>query len=107
VKKKGLEYFAHIFLLASTQDKYAPFHSARIELHSDALADKKRGNVYSKMVSNLLTPLQKSCMKRFDISFVPKKTNLDSIIGRTAHIYFLDQALYIIMLVYLYKDYFA
>ena len=44
-QKKGLEYFEHVFLLASQQDKYAPFHSARIENHKDVHTDKKRGAV--------------------------------------------------------------
>ncbi len=131
-----MEYFAHIFLLASTQDKYAPFHSARIELHKDALEDKKKGPVYHSMVANLLMPLKNHILKRyvcfelpltqrrfssvsphttaalvahsrFDVSFVPKKTNLDSLIGRTAHIYFLDQASYMHLFINAYKDYFA
>jgi len=40
---KGLEYFKHIFLLASAADKYAPFNSARIEITSSTLTDKHRG----------------------------------------------------------------
>lgn len=106
-QKKGLEYFAHIFLLASTQDKYAPFHSARIELHRDALDDKRKGPVYHSMVANLLMPLRTHILKRFDVSFVPKKTNLDSLIGRTAHIYFLDQVSYMTLFINAYKHYFA
>jgi hypothetical protein len=38
-----LEYFAHVLLLSSAQDKYAPFYSARIEMTRDAISDKKRG----------------------------------------------------------------
>src|SRR5690348_5845380 len=45
--QKGLEYFENVFLLASQQDKYAPFHSARIQSHKLALQDKKRGMLWN------------------------------------------------------------
>ena len=42
-QQKGFAYFKHVLLLASQQDKYAPFHSARVELHEMAFRDRKRG----------------------------------------------------------------
>ena len=107
-EKKGLEYFQNCMLLASHQDGYSPFHSSRIELHTDATNDKKaRGKTFVRMVQNLLYPL-KNGLRRFDISFVNKKrANLDSFIGRTAHILFLDNHLYMLMTCYIFRDLFA
>jgi len=104
-KKKGLEYFQNCLLLASHQDYYSPFHSSRIELHHDALRNQKHGKVYTSMVENLIKPLKRT-LKRFNVSFVNKKTNLDSIIGRTAHILFLDNHLYMVMVCYIYRHLF-
>ena len=103
---RGLEHFEHVFLLSSLQDKYGPFHSARIELHEQAAKDRKRGTVFHNMVNNLLANLDGVLLKRIDVGFVAKKKNLDSFIGRTAHIYFLDQELYMHILLHVYKDYF-
>ena len=105
-EQPGLEYFKNIFLVGSLQDQYAPFHSARIELHQSALKDTKRGPVYSSMVNNLLAPLGGVTLKRIDVGFVPEKKNLDSFIGRTAHIYFLDNQQYMVMLLTLLRRYF-
>ncbi|GAB5361246.1 hypothetical protein AAMO2058_000697000 [Amorphochlora amoebiformis] len=104
-QKKGLEYFKHCLLLASHQDFYAPFHSSRIELHHDALRNQKNGKVFTSMVQNLLKPLKRP-IKRYNVSFVNKKTNLDSIIGRTAHILFLDNHLYMVMICHIYRHLF-
>jgi len=59
------------------------------------------------MVQNLLDHLNNVLIKRLHVSFVPKKTNLDSFVGRTAHIYFLDQIAFARMMIHVYKKYFA
>lgn len=105
-EKPGLQHFQHVFLFSSLQDKYVPFHSARIEVVASLLQDKRRGEVYQTMANNLLAPLAQQTLKRIDVNFVPKKKNLDSFIGRTAHIYFLDQESLIGLVVHVYRDYF-
>jgi hypothetical protein len=103
-----LEYFVNVLLVASPADKYAPYHSARIEMNEQASKDKKLGSYYSKMVHNLLEPLgRKVNFTRFDVCFLDSKFNLDKFIGRASHIYFLDQPLYILMFLVVYKNYFA
>lgn len=52
---KGLEYFAHVLLLSSGQDKYAPFYSARIEMTRDAVNDKKRGMPINQWMNQWMT----------------------------------------------------
>ena len=65
------------------------------------------GPVYQEMVDNLLNPLERVNLMRFDVSFAQKGSSLDTMIGRASHIFFLDQALYINMLISVYKKYFS
>ena len=39
-KFEGLKYFKNIFLFSSKQDSYAPYESARIEIHPDFMNAK-------------------------------------------------------------------
>ncbi|KJE93381.1 hypothetical protein, variant 1 [Capsaspora owczarzaki ATCC 30864] len=89
----GLAMFSNVLLVASMQDRYVPYHSARIEMNPKALKDRKLGPVYMEMLGHLLEPLK----QRRDVSFVrfnimnefPSK-NMDSMLGRAAHISILD-----------------
>ncbi|CAF1649585.1 unnamed protein product, partial [Adineta ricciae] len=91
-KKPCLEFFKNILLIASPQDRYVPFHSARIEVCKAALKDTVYGSIYVEMISNLLEPI----LRNPSITFVrynafhniPSGTN--NIIGRAAHIAILD-----------------
>lgn len=66
------------------------------------------GTLCNEMARNILEPLQHVCLLRFDISFVNGKwKTLDQVIGRAAHILFLDQPLYIQMLTHVYGSYFV
>lgn len=40
----GLQFFNNVVLVASPQDRYVPFHSARIEMCKTALRDRTTGN---------------------------------------------------------------
>jgi hypothetical protein len=156
----GLQYFKNVFLVASIEDKYAPFHSARIEMHKDASYDRSKGAVYSSMVCLFFTLLSFcgyepcsfcvslffrfatccllwsllfwrgtifppcfcflpwtwphlraifsfECQCRFNVSFVNKRGTLDNLIGRSAHINFLDQSEYMLIIIHTYKEYLA
>jgi hypothetical protein len=108
-KKPTLQHFKHVFLLASQQDKYAPFYSARIEIHPLALTDRKKGAVYHNMVSSILGSLTHPDvhLRRFDMWYKPPKRSIDSFIGRTAHINFLTHTNYMILLLQLYAELFV
>ncbi|CAF2818752.1 unnamed protein product [Rotaria sp. Silwood2] len=96
-KKPCLEYFKNILLIASPQDRYVPFHSARIELCKAALKDTVYGSIYVEMINNLLEPI----LHNSSITFVrynafhniPSGTN--NFIGRAAHIAILDSELFV------------
>jgi len=87
---KGLNWFKHIVLVSSYQDSYAPFDSARIQICNRASNDAGKGNIYIKMARNILGNLPIDVVYRIDVDFRISEKNLDSLIGRTAHIQFLE-----------------
>ncbi|KAG8545100.1 hypothetical protein GDO81_021393 [Engystomops pustulosus] len=96
-KKPGLEYFRNVVLVSSLQDRYVPYHSARIEMCKTAVKDKQSGPVYAEMIQNLLLPVlqNKDCnLVRYDvIHALPNTAN--SLIGRAAHIAVLDSEVFL------------
>lgn len=86
----GLEHFQSVVLASSFQDQYAPFESARIEISSIAMADPKFGQHYSEMARSILDPLDAERLIRFNVNFHIPETNLDTVIGRAAHIHFIE-----------------
>ncbi|KAG8444880.1 hypothetical protein GDO86_009873 [Hymenochirus boettgeri] len=96
-KKTGLEHFRNVVLVSSLQDRYVPYHSARIEMCKTALKDKQSGPVYAEMIQNILLPVlqNKDCnLVRYDvIHALPNTAN--SLIGRAAHIAVLDSEVFL------------
>ena len=94
----SLEYFRHVVLLASPQDKYVPYHSAKISaLASDAAFQT---SVCLRIMHNILEPLKKARVNLVRVNVdhaIPTSTN--SVIGRAAHIAMLDNELFIKKLV--------
>lgn len=89
-EKPGLEFFKHVVLVSSRQDQYVAFESARIEMSRVAERDPKFGKLYAKMVRNLLEPLEVERLIRLDVDFQFPLVNCDTVIGRTAHIQFIE-----------------
>ena len=90
----SFEYFRHVVLLSSPQDKYVPYHSALIA------ASTQDGSLQSslslEMMQNILTPLREGKVNLVRISVdhsLPASAN--SVIGRAAHIAMLDSDLFI------------
>ncbi|XP_049751112.1 protein FAM135A isoform X6 [Elephas maximus indicus] len=96
-KKAGLHYFKNVVLVGSLQDRYVPYHSARIEMCKTALKDKQSGQFYSEMIHNLLHPVlqSKDCnLVRYNVINALPNT-ADSLIGRAAHIAVLDSEIFL------------
>ncbi|XP_067834681.1 protein FAM135B [Heptranchias perlo] len=96
-EKPGLQYFKNVMLVASTQDRYVPFHSARIEMCKTALKDRQSGCVYTEMINNLLRPVAEAedcTLIRYDI-FHALPNTANALIGRAAHIAVLDSELFL------------
>lgn len=95
--KPTFEHFKNILLVASPQDRYVPFHSARIEMCKAALKDSLYGAIYREMVTNILRPIKSNpniTFKRYSaFHCLPSGTN--NFIGRAAHIAVLDSELFV------------
>ncbi|XP_057591954.1 protein FAM135B [Hippopotamus amphibius kiboko] len=96
-QKTGLQYFKNVVLVASPQDRYVPFHSARIEMCKTALKDRHAGPVYVEMINNLLRPLvdAKDCTLIRHNVFHALPNTANTLIGRAAHIAVLDSELFL------------
>ncbi|CAL8295391.1 unnamed protein product [Merluccius merluccius] len=96
-QKPGLQFFKNVVLVASPQDRYVPFHSARIEMCKTALKDRTTGPVYTEMINNLLRPLvdAKDCRLIRQNVFHALPNTANTLIGRAAHIAVLDSELFL------------
>ncbi|XP_039179485.1 protein FAM135B isoform X2 [Crotalus tigris] len=96
-QKTGLQYFKNVVLVASPQDRYVPFHSARIEMCKSALKDRHTGPVYAEMINNLLQPVvgAKDCTLIRHNVFHALPNTANTLIGRAAHIAVLDSELFL------------
>lgn len=100
-QEKTFEYFQNTILLSSPQDRYVPYHSARIQLCHAATRDYKKGPAYRAMLKNCLNQIVSAattdrlflrCDVNFDTS--SQARTLNNFIGRTAHIEFLETCTY-------------
>lgn len=98
----GLEYFQHVVLVSSYQDQYAPFESTRIEMSGLAENDAAFGSVYKQMVQNVMERIIPDRLLRLDVNFHIPETNLDTMIGRTAHIRFIECPILLRMFIFTY-----
>jgi Putative serine esterase (DUF676)/Protein FAM135 len=105
--KKGFGWFKHITLVSSYQDQYAPYDSARIELSTKTGTDQERAEIYEEMTRNLLSGINVEALYRVDINFRIPEKNLDTLIGRAAHIQFLENQALMKMIIYRYPDLFS
>ncbi|CAI5948441.1 unnamed protein product [Closterium sp. NIES-65] len=82
------------------QDEYVPYHSARLEVFGAVLRDARLGGVYTSMVEGCLAPfLSHPSWTSGDRSFIrcdvnfelpQQQRNLNRLLGRAAHIEFLE-----------------
>ncbi|XP_066334973.1 uncharacterized protein [Miscanthus floridulus] len=101
-KLKTLENFKNIILVSSPQDGYVPYHSARIDLcHASSSDNSKRGQVFTEMLNNCLDEIRAPTSEtrvfmRCDVIFdqSAQGRNLNTMIGRAAHIEFLENDIY-------------
>ncbi|KAJ4849570.1 hypothetical protein Tsubulata_019817 [Turnera subulata] len=101
-EQKTLENFKNVILLSSPQDGYVPYHSARIQLCQAASLDhSKKGRVFLQMLNNCLDQIraptsERRLFMRCDINFDTSAygRNLNTFIGRAAHIEFLESDIF-------------
>ncbi|XP_027917094.1 protein FAM135B-like isoform X3 [Vigna unguiculata] len=100
-KEKTLANFRNVLLLSSPQDGYVPYHSARIEPCPASSVDfSRRGKIFMEMLNNCLDQIRAHSddrvVMRCDINFNTSSygRNLNTLIGRTAHIEFLESDIF-------------
>lgn len=81
-----------------------PYESARVEYGNIEQRDKKNGHIFKRMVQNILKRAKHGHIKRVDINLKQAK-NLNSFIGRTAHIKILEDLTLQTLFAYFYTDY--
>ena len=86
--KSSLEHFRNVLLVSSHQDKYVPFHSARLE---NPPSSGGEAEVCSKMLQNIIQPMQEKGVNvvRYTVEHT-LATSTNSLIGRAAHIAMLE-----------------
>ncbi|OII70888.1 uncharacterized protein cubi_00816 [Cryptosporidium ubiquitum] len=92
--------FRHIVLCSSHQDMYAPYDSARAEYSPDG------PSVYKVMVESLLKDVDPTRIVKVDVNFHLPQKNLDTFIGRAAHIQVIENQLFVKILVSRFPEWF-
>lgn len=90
----SFEYFRHVVLLSSPQDKYVPYHSALVTTSTQD--GSLQSSLSLEMMQNIITPLREGKVNLVRVSVdhsLPASAN--SVIGRAAHIAMLDNDLFI------------
>lgn len=97
-KEPGLGWFKKVYFFCSSQDSYVPFHSARAEVGSSII----EGNTIEyEMASSLLSQITGS-FHRVNTIFAVPSLEVSSLIGRSAHVKFLDDLQFLNILVFKY-----
>lgn len=113
-QEKTFEYFQNVLVLSSPQDRYVPYHSARIEMCLAATRDSRKGPAYATMHQSCLDQILKPsivnrnflrCDVNFDTS--AQARTLNNLIGRTAHIEFLETDVFLRFLMWTLPQFFS
>jgi len=88
-KAPGFEFFQNVVLVSCPSDQYSPFDSARVEIGS-MQSMHTATDAFRDMVHHIWKPVKPERVFRFDVNFHIPENNLDTFIGRAAHIQFLE-----------------
>jgi hypothetical protein len=102
----GLSWFRHVVMLSSCQDQFISYDSARNEIPAKAAKDLTRGGQVTQMVDNFNSMLFRPQVLKLDVHFTLKHKNLASVIGKAAHIQFIDDPVFIRQFLVSYPDLF-
>lgn len=101
-QKEGLEYFEHVYFIASPQDLFVPYYSARVQIFKDDLKESNAKEHYS-MNENILNKCTNG-VTRVDVYFNIKDKDFSALIGGKAHILFLNYQPFLNVLVNRYRS---
>jgi Putative serine esterase (DUF676) len=103
-KYDGLNWFEEIILVSSPQDTYSPYDSSRIQLSKVNTSSKSGIQTYGGMVENITNRMNKHKIRRVDVCMKFPKSNLDTFIGRAAHIALITDGILLDALALRYSD---
>lgn len=66
----------------------------------------RKSSIYLKMAENILSKITSKYIYRIDVGYNIKKKNINSFIGREAHLQFLENEVLFKMISYCYADFF-
>ncbi|KAF1890583.1 hypothetical protein Lal_00041397 [Lupinus albus] len=112
-KMNTMAKFRNVILLSSPQDGYVPYHSARIELCPAASLDfSKQGKVFVEMLNNCLDQLRTQSdhrvVLRCDVNFETSSNgrSINTLLGRAAHIEFLECDIFVKFIMWSFSELF-
>uniref|UniRef100_A0A4W5LN10 DUF676 domain-containing protein n=1 Tax=Hucho hucho TaxID=62062 RepID=A0A4W5LN10_9TELE len=79
-KKSGLHHFRNVVLVGSLQDRYVPYHSARIEMCKTALKDKQTGGPY-RFIRAVLQDICSQCRQATGPTLEPGSSRCCLLLG--------------------------
>ncbi len=85
-------------LVGSFQDSYSPFESSRMEMCRDVTTGPKY-LAYKQMITSLSAKMKGARVCRLDVGFDIRRSNISTLLGRTAHILFLQDEAFMRMFV--------
>ncbi|CAD8092276.1 unnamed protein product [Paramecium sonneborni] len=100
---EGLGWFTNIALMSSYQDTYSPFESARIQRPK---GNNKDVMIINKMIDNIMKNIPNQKIDRLDVNYEQVGKSLDTMIGRAAHIAFIDNSALIKLSIYSFDELF-
>eukprot|EP00198_Chlamydomonas_reinhardtii_P007857 XP_001697194.1 predicted protein [Chlamydomonas reinhardtii] len=93
-----LSVFKLVVVVSSPQDRYVPYHSSSIGSCPQAERDSRRGRCYNDMMRALTAGVgQGTHLFRLSVDFSlrSKSFSFSKLVGRTAHIEFIESQLYV------------
>lgn len=105
----GFEFFRYVVLVGSQQDCYVPMHTAQATIPRPAeTASGGDGSAYMQMATNLMKPLsskqadapKQTTVVRLTMEYKFTQTNLDTVIGRAAHLAYIDSPSAVLLILY-------
>jgi hypothetical protein len=102
----GLSWFKYVTFISALQDAYVPLDSARVQISKRTRKSQSRADLYMSMARNILSQLVSTEVTRINVALNITAKNIDSVIGRTAHLQFMENESLIRMLVYAYPQFF-
>lgn len=96
-----LKHFKHTIFISSPKDQYVPLYSARVQSNSKIENDIVKGSHILEMANNILAQINPQSLVRITIdNNCGDSVNVNTIIGRTAHLSYLENSIVVQQLVY-------